>query len=305
MTWLWATLLAIFFFVFSTYVDKYLLTRYLKGREPGVLILFSTLFAVVVVPVIYAIEPRSLDVAAMDAFWLVFAGLLNITAVVLYLYAMQEDEVSVVAPLFQLAPIWTYLIGHFFLHEELTGGQVAGFFVLFAGAVFVSLDVKAKSLRFKRKPFVLMAIATLLLSVNTAVFKVIALEEEFWPSMFWQYAALIVAGVILFGGVRKYREEFLAVFRRNKVPVVALNVTNEITGVLGFLLISYAYLHEKVAIVSVVSSTQPLFLFLFGALFTLFFPSVAKEDLSRKVVLQKLGAASVIVAGAWLLHRSA
>jgi hypothetical protein len=57
-----------------------------------------------------------------------------------------------------------------------------------------------------------------------------------------------------------------------------------------------------IAIVSVVSSTQPLFLFIFGALITIFLPAIAQEDVSKPVITQKVIAALVIFLGGYLLN---
>jgi drug/metabolite transporter (DMT)-like permease len=257
----------------------------------------------VVTPILYFIDPGALSVPAASAFLLVVGGLANITGVILYLYAMHTDEVSVVAPLFQLSPLFSLTLGYFFLGETLTRYQMLGFATVFIGAVLVSLDLEHRVPRLKWKPFVFMVLATMLLSINGAIFKYVALEEAFWPSMFWEYFALIIAGIILLGGVKRYRRQFFDAFKKDKWPIISFNVLNEITGAVGYLLISYASLLVPIAIVSVISGTQPLFLFLFGALFTLFFPKIATEDLSRKVIVQKLSSAVVIFIGGYLLNK--
>jgi drug/metabolite transporter (DMT)-like permease len=304
MTWLWTTLGAIFLLVFSTYVDKYLLTRYFKGRDPGVLILFSAFFGVIATPIIYVIEPAALAIPFWSGFWLTVGGLGSITGTILYLYAMNIDEVSVVVPLFQLAPVFNFVFGYLFLHEVLHGYQLVGFVVVFIGSVIVSLDFSRgmRMPKFKARVFFLMAGATCLISINTVIFKSIAIEETFWVSQFWEYAALVLAGFVLFVTIKKYREQFLGVFRKNKVPIISLNVLNEITGAAGYLLLSYASLLAPIAIVSVVSSTQPLFLFIFGALITIFLPAIAQEDVSKPVITQKVIAALIIFFGGYLLN---
>src|SRR5262245_7515877 len=108
MAWFWLALGAQFLFSVGAHVDKHLLSRYLHGSAPGSLMLFSPLVGFVVTPPAYAIAPHAAAMSAAHAALLVGGGLLNITAIVLYLYALARDEASVVAPLFQLIPVFGY-----------------------------------------------------------------------------------------------------------------------------------------------------------------------------------------------------
>src|SRR5262245_2529614 len=106
MTWLWLTLGAQFLFAVGAHVDKYLLSKYFTGSAPGSLILYSALFSVVVLPVVAWIEPAVLSLPKAHIALLIAGGVLNITAVVLSLYAMQLDEASIVTTLFQMIPVF-------------------------------------------------------------------------------------------------------------------------------------------------------------------------------------------------------
>lgn len=53
-----------------------------------------------------------------------------------------------------------------------------------------------------------------------------------------------------------------------------------------------------------VNGLQPVYVFLYGILLTLIFPRISKEDLSKKVLFQKLAAILVMFVGAYLINRS-
>jgi drug/metabolite transporter (DMT)-like permease len=264
MTWFWLALSAQLLFSCGTHIDKHLLSRYLHGAAPGSLIIFSSLFGFVVMPVAYAVDPHVLDIRLAHVLLLVGCGLLNITAIVLYLYALARDELVI------------------------------------TGAVLVSVDLDAR--KFKGAVFALMAVASLFLALNAVVFKSVALEDSFWISTFWSYASLALAGVVLFSFVRPYREPFLRTLRKNSAAVIGLNAFNEIIAVVGYLLISYATLLAPVALVSVVAGFQPLMVFLLGWGLTTLVPGIARERLSRRQVVQKLVAMGLVLAGTFLLH---
>ena len=67
MTWLWLTLGAQFLFSVGAHVDKYLLWKYFQGVAPGSLILFSSLFSFVVLPVLAWLNPAVLAIVMLLA----------------------------------------------------------------------------------------------------------------------------------------------------------------------------------------------------------------------------------------------
>jgi drug/metabolite transporter (DMT)-like permease len=301
MAWFWLALLAQFLFSVGVHIDKHLLSRYLKGSSPGSLILFSSLFGFVVMPIAYAVDRRVLEMSPRDIGLLVGCGLLNITAIVLYLYALARDEASVVAPLFQLIPVFSYVLAYAILGETVSTEQMAGAALIIVGAVLITIDLRAR--RLKATIFVLMTIASLLLALNGVVFKEVAMEGGFWVSTFWSYASLALAGILLFSFVRPYRDQFLRTLRSNRAPVLVLNTGNEVLAVVGYMLITYATLLAPVALVSVVGGLQPLMVFLLGWLLSVAIPSIGRERLTRAEVVQKLLAIAIVFAGTFLLQR--
>jgi hypothetical protein len=65
----------------------------------------------------------------------------------------------------------------------------------------------------------------------------------------------------------------------------------------------YATLLAPVALVLVVNSFQPLFVFALGIVLTLLLPRVAKESLDRRKMLQKGVGIGLMVVGGYLISR--
>jgi len=303
VTWLGLTLGAVFLFATGAHVDKYLLSKYFKGSAPGSLILFSSLFSFAVLPVLAGIQPQVLSIRPSHAAILVVGGALNITGVILSLYATQADEPSVVATLFQMVPVFGFALAWVVLGETLTPLQAGAAALVLAGAVVASLDVGRGRVGIKGSILGRMALASFLIAANAVLFKSVALSEDFWVSTFWSYVSLGLVGVLLFAFAPTYRSQFLATLRRNSAPVVGLNVMNEILAVVGYVMITYATLLVPVALVSVVAGTQPVMVFLLGVVLTLALPHVGREDLSRRRVVQKLVAMACVLVGTYLLYR--
>ena len=131
MQWFFIALGSVFLWSLVTYLDKFIIERFTKGRGVGSLILFSALFAGVVISVIAIINPRVFSIATTDIFLLCLSGILGSLAIIFYLYALEHEDTSLVIPLFQFIPIFSYILGYIFLKEVLTGKQIlAGLIII-------------------------------------------------------------------------------------------------------------------------------------------------------------------------------
>jgi hypothetical protein len=112
-----------------------------------------------------------------------------------------------------------------------------------------------------------------------------------------------MAGLILLFCVPSYRRDFLGLFRQQKVASVGLIALSKVLFSVSEAVTLYATLLAPVALVLLVNSFQPLFVFTFGILLTLFFPRVAKESLDRMKILQKGAGIGLMLVGAYLISR--
>ena len=80
--------------------------------------LFSSLFAVVALPILFYINPSILSsVTFFQAIILMINGALLMVAVLFYLYALESHEASHAIPMFELIPILSFFMGYFILGE--------------------------------------------------------------------------------------------------------------------------------------------------------------------------------------------
>src|SRR5262245_11088495 len=76
-------------------------------------------------------------------------------------------------------------------------------------------------MRFKRKVVALMLGASVLSAVNGVIFKLIAVDKEFWASLVWGFVGQVIAGLTLLA-VPSYRRDSLALFKEQKLAAVGL-----------------------------------------------------------------------------------
>jgi drug/metabolite transporter (DMT)-like permease len=301
MLWLAFALLGPISWAASTHIDKYLVEKYFKNSETAVLMVFTAIVGLLALPLIWYFDPAVADISGADAAIVAVSGAMYMGAMLFYLRAVQSEEASVVAPLFQFSTVFTLLLGYLLLHEVLSWLQLGGVALILAGALAVSMRGRAFLRQFNLRLVLLMAAATAILALSTVRFKYFAVETGFWTTTFWMFIGEAVFGAGILAVPHCFRE-FIDLFRRSPGPVMGVNAANELINLGGGLAVRFASLLAPVALVSAVSSTTTLFVFLFGVLLTEFFPRLGREDLSRRNLFQKAVSAVLVTAGVLLAN---
>src|SRR5574343_1571728 len=113
----------------------------------------------------------------------------------------------------------------------------------------------------------------------TVLFKVGALETSFWVASFWQYIGLSILGIILFIFVKPYRKALFILFKNKGISFYGINLINEFLFIAGTLLANFAALIGPVALVSLIGSSQPIFVLAFGSIAALMLPKYFTSEL--------------------------
>lgn len=291
-------------FVWSivNHADKFLLSKYFKSGGVGGLMIFSTLFSTFLLPFVYFMDKSVLTIGAQGAGILMLAGALNAIAILLYLHALNDDEASVVVPFMQLIPVFAFIFGYLLIGDTLTAKQIVGGIIILAGTMILSFGLgEGRRLHFKWKISILMIFHSILFSLYSTLFKFVSINDGFWSGAFWEALGLICVGLILLC-IRSNREQFLEVFRRNSTAIIGVNVGSELLTILGNWLTAYATLLAPIALVTLVSGYQPVFVFIIGILITLFIPKIAEEKIHRNALLHKGIAIAIMVFGTYFLQ---
>jgi drug/metabolite transporter (DMT)-like permease len=282
----------------STHIDKYLVERFFKDSDVGALLIFTALIGVPGMPLIAAFT----DVMSLGSTGIIvtaISGLLYLTAIYFYLRALQQEEASVIAPLFQTSTLFTYVIAYFVLHETLTGWRLLGGALMMASALVSSYE-PAGSRKIKWHVVAPILVCTAVLAGSSVMFKYFAIQDAFWPVTFWSFAGQAVFGAVLLA-IPRIRRQFFGMFRKHPGPVIGINAANELINLGGGLAARYASLLGPVSLVQAIGGTTSFFVFAFGVLLSLFFPELGRENLSRRNLIQKGIAVTLIVTGVILI----
>src|SRR5580704_7120312 len=302
MAWLFFAFSGPVLWAISTHFDKYLVERYFKHNDVAVLLLFTALIGLLTLPFIAYYEPTVFAPSATSIALIVLSGVLYMGATLFYLHALQSDEASVVAPFFQTVPLFGYGLAYFVLGERLSHLQVTGGLLIVAGTLIVSLRFGHQAHRFKLRLVLLMLCCGLAAAVSSLIFKLFAIEVAFWTTTFWMFVGEAISADSL-SICSAYRRQLVDLFRSNAAALLGVNGSNELINLGGSLGSRYALMFAPLSIVQAIGSTTTLFVFAFGIVLSVFFPSFGRENLSGRELAQKGMAAIIVAIGVALVTR--
>jgi len=284
----------------SVHLDKYLVERFFKESNVAVMLLFTAFVGLLVLPVIWLYEPSVTTPGARSIALIIVSGLLYMGAMLLYLQALQTEEASVVAPYFQASPLFGFVLAYLVLGETLSWRQFAGGAMIVLGALIVSVRFKYGARIFKTRLAVLMLSCGFAAALAGLIFKVFAIDVEFWTTTFWMYVGEALFGCALFL-VPAYRRQLAATLRVNTAALLSINGSNELINLGGGLGNRYALMFAPLSLVQAIGSTTTLFVFAFGVVLSVFWPGLTREDLSGRELTKKGLAALLVAAGVALV----
>ncbi|MCD5381567.1 MAG: DMT family transporter [Candidatus Pacebacteria bacterium] len=184
--------------------------------------------SILAIPIILITDPTVLTVSSSNILILAIVRLLDIAILWFYLLALNGDEPSIIIVFYQLVPVFALGLGFIFLGEVLTHIQLIATGIIVVGTTLVSFEMNDENnFKIKKRTVALMTAAALAWALESVLFKVVAIEENVWRSLFWEHVVLVAVGLLIFIFVKSYRAHFLAALRTNSMPILGLNVGNE------------------------------------------------------------------------------
>jgi len=302
MSWFLIALMGPALWALVNHVDKYIISKYFVGDGVGSLVIFTSISGLIISSLILFLDFNQVFISPFNAFLIAINGALLVASFIPYLYALENEEASWASSLFQLIPVFGYLLGLVFLNEQLTVPQIFAAFLVIIGAVIISLDF-SHQIKLKAKPFLFMVLSAFMIAVNSLIFKVVALDSNYWGTAFWEYIGGGVFGLLLFILIPLYRHQFIAIVKRGKKVVLTINLIAELLNIAAKLAANFASLLAPLVLVWLVNGFQPAIVFIYGIILTLFLPKFGKEDLSGKIIFQKLSAMFIMLIGIYFLFK--
>ncbi len=231
---------------------------------------------------------------------MVISGALWVFPIVLYFKALENDEASRVALLFQLLPLWTLIVAFGVLGETLSTSQFIAFFLIVTGGGLAAVKKTEGKWHFS-KSIIFIGLATLLWAISDVFFK--KFETDF-SNFYSAFAIYFLAGFLTaFGMYLHARHKKKATTHLKNVPKKAwiMLATGVVSANIGLFTFAYALTLKESSLTAVIVGIQPLLVFLFGWILSKFIKEIQKETLSKESMLTKGSALVIILLGLWLI----
>ena len=282
-------ILASFLWGVTNHIDKFMITGIDDGKDSiKILLVFSTLVAgMVLTPVWLILSNFSISISTISLISILISSFIYIVATVFYFKAIEKNDASIVVVMFQMIPVFSYILALILFKENLTIRQIIGSVIIILSAVIISFDFNEKNNKKKFKALLLMMLSSLCYSIYFILFDVGIRHSSYYSCAFWYQIGFLIMGVLLLL-LKTYRKPFIKAVKNNGKRYFILNATNEVINLTANLLVNYANLLIPIALVNVLNGFQGTFVFILGIIGTILFPKYIKEDLSKKVVIQKI-----------------
>ncbi len=298
MTWLLITILAYFFLAISVLGDKFLL----GGGIPNPKIYsfyvgFLGIFVLVFIPFGFFLpNPGEIALALL-------AGVIFIAGLFLYYSAIKEFEASRIAPAVGgLVPIFSFIFVSFLLKGKavLSTEEIFAFLLLILGSVLI---ISGKSVNILGKSFFLSLFISFYFALYFVLAKFVYTSLGFINGFIWiRIGGFLAAFFFLIS--KEVRSNIFSWRQMTGLKTTGIFVGNQIIGSMGAVLQNWAIALVKLSGVALVNALQGImyvFLFIFTLILSKKFPQILKEEISRKVLFQKIIAILLIGGGLVLL----
>src|SRR3989304_213517 len=287
---LWAVLsiLAAFLWAITNAVDKFVYSKWIKHQHVFAPALILAPISLITAFIIYFTQGFA-QLSFIHLLLALFSGAVFAVLIILYIKAVQIEEVSRVIPLFYLAPAFTAIMAALFLSEVFAAIDYIGIALLMLGAILISTrSLKQISLG---KAFWLMFLAALFWAISLVVTKYLLNFTDYWT--IFAYARigtfLSISPLFFF-----YFKDLVATLKEHGAKVVTVIGLSESLSLSATLSITIASAVGFVTLVNALAAVQPFFILAIAAALSIFYPKILKEDVDKKTIALKLIAITII-----------
>lgn len=292
------TIFASFLWGITNHIDKFMVTGVDEsGSNLKTLLIFSTLVAGLVFTPFWLIANKfSISISLLSLTSVLSASIIYILATYFYFIALENNDASIVVVMFQLIPVFSYIISLILFKENLTLQQLIGSGIIISSAIIISFNFEEKNTKSKFKALILMTLSSLCYAIYFILFDVAVRHSSYNACAFWYQLGFLLLGIILIS-IKSYRTTFIKAIKNNGKKYFSLNIINEILNLVANLLVNFANLTIPIALANVLNGFQGAFVFILGVLGVKFLPKYFKENLNKRVVLQKVSCIALSIVG--------
>lgn len=241
--------------------------------------------------------------SALGLLWIVLEAIVYILGLYAMFIALEKFDVSrVMTTIGATQPIIILILTWIFLGTVVTGANLLAFIMLLLASIVISMEGKFK---ITGNYLILLVFSSLMFSLDYIFSKLVFFNMSFLQGIVWMRIFSFLFVLIFLFDKSLRIQIFSKKTTLNKKTGLLFLSTQSAGGIAG-LLQSFAISLAPVSYLAIVNSlrgVQYVFLFIITLFFSFFFPKILKEDISKKVILQKTIAIILIVIGlAFLIY---
>lgn len=232
------------------------------------------------------------------------SGVVFVLALLTLFQSLKLRELSVVGPLVgALNPLFSFLIGVFFLNQLLTKYELSAFFVLIVGAAVLTANLWAKKLAFNQ-PLMLMVSAGILFGLSYVFLRQAFLQTNFINALIISRLAAAVFA-LSFLLLPKLKHQIMRINPQGTVTVgqKLLFLLGQAASGGANLMIFFAVSLANPALVNSLFGVQYLVILIAALILGKNHPQLLDENLSKGVIIQKTAGAAILSFGVYLLSK--
>ena len=292
MDWILAAIASAIGFAGVGILDKIVIEKH--SPSPRTFMIFAGALQLPgsLIPIAFVgLEPYS----AIDILIAWGSGVLIGISLLLMFLALRKQDASVVAAVYQTAPVFVAIIAVIFLKESLTFFQWLAILLTVAGAILISLKRTGVGFGSLGVWFFVMIAASVFFGAGLTLTKVALNEMSFWNVFTYRGIGTAVPLMLLPVTRNTVKESLLFIKNVKGLSIVVFSEAILAFAALWFTTIAID--NSPVSLATAIMSTRPLFAVIFGAVLSLSYLRVLDEPLDRGSITQRSFAVVMIVAG--------
>jgi len=300
MSWYILAMIPPFFWAMTNFVDQFLARRFFPNQSFSLLSFSTIAFGVLVIALAF-IRPSVLEIDPVIALSLTALGLFFYTGVVPYIFAIQQEEASNAAPLFETIPFFTAIIGWVFLKEQFELKDIIAGLVIITGGMGILWNFENKF--FSKKVFALMVSASIVMAIYTVILQQFSITDLHWMTIvYWTLCGRFLIAAFTFLAFKPIRQNVISVLKQAPVTAIIVDLSQHILAFLALIFTVMAMAKAPNAtFVMLVSSIQSIFLIVIGVALSFILPQYFKRASYIKHIALKFLFVGFIFGGLALL----
>ena len=210
------TIFASFLWGITNHIDKFMINGIDEsGSSIKTLLVFSTLVAgIILSPIWLIISKFSIGISNISLLCVLLSSFVYILATFFYFKALEKNDASIVVVMFQLIPVFSYILALIFFEENLALQQIIGSILIILSAVLISFDFEEKNNKSKWLALILMTLSSLLYATYFFLFDIGIRNSSYNSCAFWLQIGFLIQGIILIC-FKNYRSTFIKAIKNN------------------------------------------------------------------------------------------